>query len=624
MKNGVEYVSAKTDRALLRRFEPVIRYTRGEQFFPMGVERYVEASSLWMQQPGQEPVCLVPEGSLSLARLCEPVPKSFGAIYYLKFIEPLNIRDLASYVLQEGFRKKDPVDVFRAGRGRLARVGYGSRFIDALFSLTLLARGRVPGDTAASAALTFQRLMEAEENYRYYGRIIRQNGWIVLQYWFFYPFNNWRSGFYGANDHEADWETICIYVYESAEGEYVPEWVAYASHDFFGDDLRRRWDDPELEKFGEHPVIYAGAGSHASYFRAGEYLAEIELPFLSPLVRLVDRWGQFWKRLRHQVLGERDGQVAQENRYSFNLFRIPFVDYARGDGITLGPGGEKEWSDPGLLSPPPDWAIGYRGLWGLYARDPVAGENAPAGPVYYRNGNVRRSWYDPLGWSGLDKVPPPNQALNYARERTRAIKDRRQELALQIQAANKELFDQGIEAAAMQGLPHLSLAYTSHQERIAALKEQVKNLRAEYASAGALLEAMEDYSDQLARGERGPARAHIRRAHNPASDVGLRMSRIAEAWSAISIGIFLLSFVGIVLFARQYLFWGLVAVVAFVSFAEAFFRRSLPQLISILSIALAVFASLILVYEFYLAIIVAAVLLAGAYIMWENLKELRT
>lgn len=617
-------MSVDRDCALLQRFEPVIRYTRGEHFFPMDIERYVQACSLWMQKPRQEPVCLVPEGYLDLERLCEPVPRSFGTVYFLKFIEPLNIRDLASYVFQEGLRKKDPVDVFRASRGRLARVGYGSRFIDALFSLTLLARGRVPGDTAASAVLAYQRIMEQEEKYCYYGRIVRQNGWIVLQYWFFYPFNNWRSGFYGANDHEADWEMICVYLYEPEGGDYQPEWVAYASHDFFGEDLRRRWDDPELEKVGEHPVIYAGAGSHASYYQSGEYLAEIELPFLSPLVRLADWWGQIWRRLRRQALGEQDERGEIGNKYSFNLFRIPFVDYARGDGIALGPGGDKVWSDPVLLSPPPDWALNYRGLWGLYARDPVAGENAPAGPVYYRNGSVRRSWYDPLGWSGLDKVPPPHQALDYAQKRTRAIRDRRQELARQIEIVNKELFNLGIESAAMQGHAHLSVAYSQHQERIGQLKDQVKDLRAEYASAGSLLEAMQDYTERLARGERGQAREHIHRAHNPASDVGLRMSRIAEAWSAVSIGIFMLSFVGIVLFARQYLLWGLVAVIAFVSFAEAFFRRRLPQLISILTVGLVIFAALILVYEFYLTIIVAAVLLAGGYIMWENLKELRT
>jgi len=324
------------DRALLRRFEPVIRYTRGEQFFPMDVERYVRQCSLWRQRPDQEAECVVPEGQLTLDRLAEPRADRFGTIYFLKFIEPLDLRALAAYALQESFKKKDPKDVFRAGPGRLARVGYGSRFVDALFSITLLARGRVPGDTAAAAALACKQMLAERDEYRYYGRVARVNGWVALQYWFFYPFNNWRSGFFGVNDHEADWEMICLYCSESPAGQVNPEWIAYASHDFSGDDLRRRWDDPEVERVGEHPVIYAGAGSHASYFARGEYLAEIELPFLSPLVRFVDQAQDFWRR---HILQARADQAAEPG---FNVFRIPFVDYARGDGVAIGPGQERE------------------------------------------------------------------------------------------------------------------------------------------------------------------------------------------------------------------------------------------------------------------------------------------
>ena len=190
-------MSSEANIALLRRFEPLIRYTRGEQFFPMDVERYVRACSLWMQKPYEEAVCLTPEGQLSVEKLSEPRVGSFGAITFLKFIEPLNITEMAAYTLQETLKRKYPRDVFRAGRGRLARVGYLSRFVDALFSLTLLARGRVPGDTAAAAVRTYRKMLADDERYCYHGRVVRQGGWIALQYWFFYPFNNWRSGFHG-------------------------------------------------------------------------------------------------------------------------------------------------------------------------------------------------------------------------------------------------------------------------------------------------------------------------------------------------------------------------------------------------------------------------------------------
>ena len=70
----------------------------------------------------------------------------------------------------------------------------------------------------------------------------------MLHYLFFYAMNDWRSTFHGANDHEADWEQMFVYLYEDGQGELVPRWVACASHDYYGDNLRRRWDDPLLAR----------------------------------------------------------------------------------------------------------------------------------------------------------------------------------------------------------------------------------------------------------------------------------------------------------------------------------------------------------------------------------------
>jgi hypothetical protein len=614
-------MKSNMDLALLRRFEPVIRFTRGEHFFPMDVKPYVESSSLWMQEPRRRARCIIPEGQLTLDRLGEPLIDGFGTVFFLKFIEPLNIPELASYALKEGLKKKEPHEIFRAGPGRLARVGYASRLLDALFTLALLARGRVPGDTAAAAYRAYHRIMRSEEKYCYYGRVVRQQGWIALQYWFFYPFNDWRSGFFGANDHEADWEMVYVYLANAQGGDVQPEWVAYASHDFSGDDLRRRWDDPEVEKVGEHPVIYCGAGSHASYFSPGEYLTEIEISFLSPLVQIIDRFQGFWRTLlRHD---EHYGEEMPD-KPGFNLFRVPFVDYARGDGISIGPGGDKEWDEPILLSPSPIWASQYRGLWGVYVRDPFAGENAPAGPLYNRDGTVRRSWFDPLGWSGIEKVPPSQDALKLVLDRCAQIDRDRANLASEIEEKSQRLTILGVEKVAMIGHPHLARIHASHQEEIDTLAEQVKSLRASYASEGVILEALKMHAEKLRAGDRGDPRAHIHRAHHPASEVGLRLSRIAETWAAVSVGLVVLSFVGMLFFAREYLFVGLAVLLSLLVFIEAAFRRQLIRLISNLTIALAAFSAAILLIEFFWTIIVLGVILAGGYIIWENIKELRT
>jgi hypothetical protein len=616
-----EHPEAEAATALLRRFEPVIRSTKGDKFYPMDVEPYVRACSLWVQRPGEEAICAVPSGKLSLDRISQQPLDESGAVHFLRFTDPQDAKPSSRRARLKLFRRRaarglrESREAFRAGRGRLARVGYMSRFVDAFYSITLLARGRVPGESAAAASVAYERIMAEHEHYRYHGRVVRQDGWVILEYWMFYPFNDWRSGFFGANDHEADWEKIYVYLSESeTTGEVRPEWVAYAAHNYTGDNLRRRWDDPEVEKVGEHPVIYVGAGSHASYYAPGEYLTELDLPLPRRLANAAGALRGFWR--------ERLGQYAGEDEEDY--FHIPFVDYARGDGLTIGPGGDKEWDPPRLmLDPPPAWVSGYRGLWGLYARDPFEGEDAPAGPMYNRDKSMNLAWYDPVGWAGLDKVPPPDEVLETALERHADLTARCATLRTAIEEKSSQLKKLGVEVAAMRDSSHLDKPYEEGSRRVTELGREIDQLRAQLATDEVVSESLKDYAARLEAGERDPARAHISRAHRPASDAELRVSRVAEAWAAVSVSLMLISFVGIALFERQHLISMLVVSIALFAFVEAGFRGRLVNLVSSANIGLAVVATLVILYEFFWQLVVAAVLIVGLYVLWDNLRELR-
>ena len=618
-----ESPGVEVTKALLRRFEPVIRSTTGDKFYPMDVKPYVRACSLWVQRPGEEAVCVLPGGKLSLDRLAQQPMDEAGAVHFLKFTDTEDLRSDSPGGRLRVFRRrakdrKESTRAFRAGRGRLARVGYFSRFVDALYSIALLARGRVPGESAAAASVAYERIMDEQEHYRYHGRVLRQDGWIVLQYWLFYPFNDWRSGFFGANDHEADWEKVFVYLSETESGEVRPEWVAYAAHNYTGDNLRRRWDDPEVEKVGEHPVIYVGAGSHASYYAPGEYLTELTLPLPSPLARVAGAIRTFWKTRLGQYVG--DGEEDGGSGY----FSIPFVDYARGDGLSVGEGGDRSWDEPRLIADPtPDWVSDYRGLWGLYARDPFEGEDAPAGPMYNRDKSVSRAWYDPVGWAGLDKVAPPTETLEAILEQRADIISRCGALRTEIEDKSRQLKKLGAELAAMRDRSHLDAPYREGTRRVAELSGELDRLRGKLATDEAVSESLAEYADRLRAGERDQARAHISRAHRPASEDELRVSRVAEAWAAISVSLMLMSFVGIAMFEREHLISMLVFSIAFFAFVEAGFRGRLVNLVSSANIGLAVVATLIIIYEFFWQLVVAAVLVIGLYVLWDNLRELR-
>ena len=254
--------TSSTDYDLLRRFEPVIKYTHGELFLPGSVQDYVEGASLHLASTKGTAQTLADHGTLDLERLAELGRQHAGQKVYLTLVDrPLNRDEFAAW-------KQDPQRPVFTASSRFAAVGILSRLIDSLMRMTLILRGKVPGGYAAAAALRMRSMPHAGQH-PYYGHVSREGGYIVLQYWYFYAMNDWRSTFGGVNDHEADWEQVTLFLVERQEAEPALAWVAFSSHDEVGDDLRRRWDDPDIEYVGEHPVVYAGAGSHSGAYLPG-------------------------------------------------------------------------------------------------------------------------------------------------------------------------------------------------------------------------------------------------------------------------------------------------------------------------------------------------------------------
>jgi len=262
-------------------------------------------------------------------------------------------------------------------------------------------------------------------------------------------------------------------------------------------------------------------------------------------------------------------------------------------------------------------------LWGLYARDPFEGEDAPSGPMYNRDESPRRAWYDPVGWAGLDKVPTSAGELRTVLERRAEIEARCAVLRAEIEEKGRKLRGLGVEVAAMKDRPHLDASYEDRVRQTGELSGEVERLRAQLAADLDVSESLGEYAERLRAGERGPARAHLSRPHAPASDADLRVGRVAEVWAAASVGLMLVALVVIVIEARQHLTAALVAGMAVFAFVEAGFRRRLTNLVSNANIGLAVAAALIVFYEFFWPLVVLAVLAVGAYVLWDNLRELR-
>jgi len=215
----------------------------------------------------------------------------------------------------------------------------------------------LPKDTGQKAKEKYDILTREGKDVCYYGRVVDQCGYRILQYWFFYAFNDWMSDLPRLNKHEGDWE--CVFIYGKPEGEdgFTPTHTAYSSHTSSGTKVQRRWDDVETYK-KNHPVVYVGRGSHANYYTPG----------------------------RHHWL---------------------WLDSAEGNGRKIEPG---DWGEIRLLVDDepwdqPEWLF-FRGFWGAHIRDISTMQNAPLGPHYSAEPVTSRprrrtKWWTPRQWAGL-------------------------------------------------------------------------------------------------------------------------------------------------------------------------------------------------------------------------------
>ena len=165
-------------------------------------------------------------------------------------------------------------------------------------------------------------------------------GKVSLQYWFFYPFNDFN------NTHEGDWEMIQL-VFEADDAadalDEKPSRVGFSAHEGA---TSSAWEDDQLEVVGMRPVVYPAAGSHANKYTPALWL----------------------------------GSSAEAG---------VGCDDTRGPHRELSPRVETIPSDPEAARSAYPW-ISFEGRWGELQK---AFFNGPTGP------NLKTQWTQPVTWS---------------------------------------------------------------------------------------------------------------------------------------------------------------------------------------------------------------------------------
>ncbi|ADH67959.1 MULTISPECIES: hypothetical protein [Nocardiopsis] len=548
-------MAAKSDLELLRAYEPVLMCTKGELFFPTDVDAYVRNCSLWIEEPGGGERRLVPAGELTLDRLGRAEAEWPGRHKHLRFVQEETLRE-------EARRYKGVARTVIPKSGRLAAVGVLGRVLDILMKLSLLIRGAVPGGLTFAAVTRYRERVD-NGGVTYYGRVTREGGYTILQYWFFYAMNDWRTIYGGVNDHEADWERVTVYVVDNPDGTTRPVWVGASSHEYHGDDLRRSWADPDLHRDGDHPIVYVGAGSHSHQMLPGDYLIQVDPSFLRGPMRA-------WRWITHRIF--RADSVL--NRHGIG---VPFVDYARGDGMRLGPGGDREWSAV-LIDDDTPWLTGYRGLWGRDTGDFFDGERAPSGPRYERDGTIRRSWADPLAWVGLQKVAPTEPAARAElRAHVRALDDRLRTLDADVISRRDRLRQLHSARIVLEREAHSRPRAREYAERIAALEMELGEV---YETRVLTADERDTHLRALAADTPlvpSPT-GHLKAPHLPYSSGTQRSTRFLHLWVALSTPLLLISLaLPMFVLNGQYTFYAMIGVVVVFAAVDSVARRKFVQ-----------------------------------------------
>ena len=601
----MSYALPVTDLELLREFEPVLRFNDAELFLPADVGAYVQSCSLWEREPDGSDRELITRGDLTLDELARVGRARADRTMHLRYVhDPLTRREYRRW-RKEGHLRRVPHS------NRFARVGVGARLIDALFRVSLMFRGRVPRGAVAAGEVTYREEI-ADGTHPYYGRVHHEAGWTILTYWFFYCMNDWRSSFHGINDHEADWENVILYLSPGEDGVLAPRWVAFSSHDGEGDALRRRVDDPDLEWNGSHVVAYPGAGSHSHSPRRADDLVRVDPPFV----------GGFLKGFRtvwSKVFPWTTDSTLESG------FSVPFVDYHRGDGVSIGPDADRSWQ-PVVIDDTTPWVRDFRGRWGLDTRDRFGGESAPTGPKYERNGIDRVRWEDPLTWAGMQKVDPdPAAAARAVHARRTEVVARVAEIDTDVARERSEARSETVAARAMTGDSATSALADRRRAVVADHEARISELRAERRELEAELDAL-DMAEAAGLPLEGP-RAHLGEHELPEHEVAEShvRQRVLRIWAAVSTPVLLAVIIWLLVgHATEYYWTGVLGGLALIIGFEALARgRLMSAVFTTLTFFIGIGIIIGLLQEWRITL--AILLLIGAVVLlWQNIHELRT
>jgi hypothetical protein len=262
-------------------------------------------------------------------------------------------------------------------------------------------------------------------------------------------------------------------------------------------------------------------------------------------------------------------------------------------------------------------------MWGLYAQDPIAGENAPAGPMYNRDGSPRESWFDTLGFAELDQVPPPPKELESLQAKIRELEARDVELEELIATETALLQQRGAELSGTTGNAHLRASYELQRGLVAEQAGTVRDLLRERTENAALVEALNRRIERARGGRADGPRQHIRHPMEPVKTQEMRFRRAGEFWAAISVSGLLVALALFIILAPGNVWAAAIAILIAFVIGESALRGNYIRTTNRVAVILALVSSVVILIHFWKQAAVGALLGFAAFLVYQRLRELK-
>ena len=195
----------------------------------------------------------------------------------------------------------------------------------------------------------------------------------VLQYWFFYPYNDFVFlDIHGitqqGNRHEGDWEMIQIIIDQLSRNPI------YSTYSWHWGGSTNSWE--ELTLNGSHPNVFVGKGGHASWKNEGvNFYKFTDAP---NVVSLLDPRGDIAPTLLDENRTELHSIISDHDCFDgcepYSLLAIPLGDRNE----------TNDWNS-------------FPGKWG--EKGSVLGTSGPETPQFVSYGTASNRWSYPITWS---------------------------------------------------------------------------------------------------------------------------------------------------------------------------------------------------------------------------------